>query len=302
MDKLLDDFLVYTNAVNSGSEHTADNYRRDIQNFLDYLSDNQITDLNKVDRTVVLDYVNELRTRKNKGKTLSSRSVARHLSSLRTFFRYLNETEIVTSNPFAAVKVPKSKNKLPDYLFEDEVDTLMNCFDLNDDFEYRNRAMFETMYGCGLRVSEAANLKISDIDRNNQILHIVGKGSKARIVPYYDIIGQLLDNWINNIRPRYVLDNEHDYVFVNQRGEKLTTRGIEYILNKTVVDHGLTMQLHPHTLRHSFATHLLDSGVDIRVVQELLGHQNLSTTQIYTHITMEHLRETYDKAFNNENR
>lgn len=298
MDKLLEDFLVYHATINSGSEHTVDAYKRDLRRFFNYLSSEGVDSLDDVDRTVVLSYVNYLRTNKDNGKTLTSRSISRNLSSLRTFYRYLNDNHYANSNPFLAIKIPHQKNKLPDYLFEDEIDILMNCFDLNDDFEYRNRTMFETMYGCGLRVSEIANLKISDVDYGNQVLHIVGKGSKARIVPFYETINDLLKNYISNIRPKYV-NNEHEFVFVNKNGKKLTTRGIEYILDKTIVSHGLTMQVHPHTLRHSFATHLLDAGVDLRVVQELLGHANLSTTQIYTHITMEHLRETYDKAFEN---
>lgn len=296
MDKLLDDFLVYHATVNSGSEHSADAYRRDIQRFFSYLKNEAVDSLDDVDRIVVLDYVNQLRTSKSGGKNLSSRTISRNLSSLRTFYRYLNDNQLAESNPFLAVRVPHQRKKLPDYLFEDEIEVLMSCFDLNDDFEYRNRTMFETMYGCGLRVSEVVNLKISDIDYGNQLLHIVGKGSKARIVPFYQMINDLLKNYISQIRPRYMKE-DHDFVFINNKGKKLTSRGVEYILAKSISDHGLPMQVHPHTLRHSFATHLLDAGVDLRVVQELLGHANLSTTQIYTHITIDHLRETYDRAF-----
>lgn len=296
MDQLLEEFLVYHGTVNSGSAHTADAYRRDLQRFFAYLGAEGISDLDDVDRTVVLGYVNELRRSRSNGKPLTSRTVSRNLSSLRTFYRYLNENHLAETNPFLAVKIPHQKIRLPDYLFEDEIDTLMNCFDLSDDSEYRNRALFETMYGCGLRVSEAADLKLQDIDYGNQVLHIVGKGSKARIVPFYPVINDLLQQYVTHIRPKY-MKQDHDYVFVNRNGAKLTARGIEYLLDKSVKDHGLMMQLHPHTLRHSFATHLLDAGVDLRVVQELLGHANLSTTQIYTHVTMEHLRETYDRAF-----
>ena len=292
MDKILEEFLVYVSTVNTGSEHTADAYRRDIEKFMAFLNREGAESFGEVDRTLVLGYVSFLRTENN----LSSRSVARNLSSLRTLYRYLNENGLSESNPFLAVKIPHQKNKLPDYLFEDEVDELMSCFDLNDDMEYRDRTMFETMYGCGLRVSEVSNLQINDIDYDNRILHITGKGSKARIVPFYEMINDLLHHYIEVIRPRYVIE-EHGYVFVNKNGKKLTTRGIEYILNQAVISHGLTMQIHPHTLRHSFATHLLDAGVDLRIVQEMLGHANLSTTQVYTHITMSHLRETYDKAF-----
>jgi integrase/recombinase XerC len=299
MEQLLEEFLVNLAAVNSGSASTTDSYRRDLTRFLNYLHREGVEELGAVDRIVVLDYVNYLRTGKDFKKPLSSRTIARNLSALRTFYRYLNERGITEANPFAAIKLPGQKRKLPDYLFEDEVDELMSCFDLNDDWQYRDRTLFETMYGCGLRVSEAAGLKIGDIDTANQVLTIVGKGSKARVVPYYPLIGQLLEHWLTVIRPKYMAA-PHDYVFINQKGQKLTSRGIEYLLNKAVRDHGLTMQLHPHTLRHSFATHLLDAGVDLRVVQELLGHANLSTTQIYTHVTMERLRQTYDGVFSDK--
>lgn len=299
MDKYLEDFLVYISSVNSGSENTMDNYQRDIRKFMDFLASEGVSDLRQADRYVVMGYVNKLRTQTINGKQLSSRSVARNISSLRSFYRYLSEMNIVETNPFVSIKISTPKNKLPDYLFEDEIDTLMSCFDLNDDLGYRNRAIFETMYGCGLRVSEVVNLKISDIDFGNQVLRIIGKGSKARIVPFYQIINDLLKHYLKEIRPKYV-GTEHEYVFVNRNGKKLTTRGVEYLLDRVVIENGLTFKIHPHTLRHSFATHLLDAGVDLRIVQELLGHSNLSTTQIYTHITTEHLKEVYDKAFNDE--
>lgn len=295
MEELLDQFLDYITVVNSGSKFTAESYGRDLKRYIDFLKREGIEDFSKTDRFVVLGYLNYLRTSKDFDKPLSNRTISRNLSSLRSFYRFLNEKQITDSNPFLAVKIAVEKNKLPDYLFEDEIDLLMKCFDLSDDMGYRNRALFETMYGCGLRVSEAVNLKVEDIDFSNHILHIVGKGSKARIVPFYDMIYELLKNWLVR-RADYITEN-HSYVFVNTNGRQLTTRGVEYILNKTVSDNSLPFSVHPHTLRHSFATHLLDSGVDIRIVQELLGHQNLSTTQIYTHITVEKLRETYDKVF-----
>lgn len=294
MEDYLEEFLINLNTVNSGSAHTADSYRRDIKRFIDYCTVEGCESFNDVDRTVVLGFINYLRMGKN---ALSDRSLARNLSSLRSFYRYLNASGYADSNPFASVKSPKKTDKLPDFLYEDDVDRFLGCFDLNDDQEYRNRTMFEMMYGCGLRVSEVANMKISDLDFANDVVTIVGKGSKARIVPFYPVIRELLQNYLKAVRPHFVGEQEHDYVFVNNRGSKLTSRGIEYILDSSVRQHGLMMKIHPHALRHSFATHLLAAGVDIRVVQELLGHARLSTTQIYTHVSMEHLREAYDKAF-----
>lgn len=294
MEDYLDDFIVNLTTVNSGSAHTADSYRRDISRFITFCSQEGCESFSDVDRTLVMGYINQLRT---SGKGVSDRTLARNLSSLRSFYRYLNERGLVEGNPFTAVKSPKKTAKLPDFLYEDDVDRFLSSFDLSDETEYRNRTMFEIMYGCGMRVSEVAGLKISDIDFSNKVVSIVGKGSKMRIVPFYPLIEELLTHYLKVIRPHFLNGENHDYVFVSNRGKKLTSRGIEFILKKSVTDHGLVMQIHPHTLRHSFATHLLSAGVDIRVVQELLGHANLSTTQIYTHVSLDHLREAYDKAF-----
>lgn len=295
MEDYLQKFLDHIYLTKSSSLNTCDAYRRDIERYLNYLSQQNVTDLGNIDRFIVLGYLNYLRTDKDINQ-LSNRSIARNLSSLRSFYRYLNDTGLVEGNPFMSVKIASSKKRLPDYLFQDEVDLLLSCFDLNDDFGLRDRTMFETMYGCGLRLSEVVNLKISDIDFNNKILYITGKGNKQRIVPFYDLINDLLNKYIHEIRSKYVKKN-HDYVFINQRGDKLTSRGVQFLLDKVVQTSNLPFKVHPHTLRHSFATHLLDANVDIRVVQQLLGHASLSTTQIYTHITVGHLRESYDKAF-----
>ena len=295
MDEYLDQFLNYIVTVNSGSENTREAYGRDLRRYLDYLKQEGVEDVGNVDRVIVLGYLNYLRTDK-RFKEMSNRTISRNLSSLRSFYRYLNDNGITSSNPFMSVKIASEKKRLPDYLFEDEIDLLMSCFDLEDDFGYRNRTLFETMYGCGLRLSEACNLKISDIDFANSFLTITGKGSKTRLVPFYQMIDELLRKYISQIRPLYIKE-EHDYVFINKDGKPLSPRGVQYILEKTVKDNGLTMHIHPHTLRHSFATHLLDAGVDIRVVQELLGHSNLTTTQIYTHVTIDHLKQGYQRAF-----
>jgi len=296
MEELLDGFLVYLKTINSGSEHTAIAYKNDLLRYINYLKQEAVACFNDADRTIVLGYVNYLRTSKDFGP-LSTNTIARNLSSIRSFYRYLNEMGYAEVNPFLAINMSVKRNHLPDYLFEDEIDTLMSSFDLNDDFGFRDRTIFETMYGCGLRLSELVNLKISDIDFNNKVLHIVGKGSKARIVPFYPIINDLLKKWLNEIRPKYILE-EHHYVFINRNGKQISSRGVQYLLDHVVKENGLEMHIHPHTLRHSFATHLLDAGVDIRMVQELLGHASLSTTQIYTHVSNEHLREVYDRVFN----
>ncbi|MGN1399464.1 MAG: site-specific tyrosine recombinase/integron integrase [Erysipelotrichaceae bacterium] len=288
----IDKFLDYIYLSNSSSINTRLAYQHDLNLFYQYLQQNDISslDLSRNEVMGYLDYLHKLNSQ------ITNRSVSRNLSSVRSFYHYLNDISYCDYSPFTAIKIKKEKQRLPDYLFEDEIDLLLDSFDLNDELSYRDRTLFETMYGCGLRVSEATNLKISDIDFQNRFLRILGKGSKERIVPFYSTIEELLKHYLAEIRVLYVNDS-HEYVFVNRNGQKLTSRGVQYLLNKTVEKYNLPFKLHPHTLRHSFATHLLDQDVDIRIVQQLLGHSSLSTTQIYTHLTVEHLRSSYDKAF-----
>lgn len=297
MNNLLEDYLKYINSINSGSKCTTVSYRHDIERFIAFLKQESITDFKQVDRTICNDFISYLRTDEH-FKEISNRSLARNISALRSFFKYLCSIGYIQTNPFLTIKVKVSQNKLPDYLYEDEIDLLMNSFDLNTDEGYLCRTMFETMYGCGLRLSELCNLKIGDIDFKNEYLHIVGKGSKARLVPFYPLIKKLLRHYIDEIRSKN-LHVDHDYVFIARSGKRISPRTVQYYLDKVVKEKSLPFSLHPHSLRHSFATHLLDNGVDIRMVQELLGHSNLSTTQIYTHVTLQHLIEDYKKAFEN---
>ena len=194
------------------------------------------------------------------------------------------------------VYMGKKEKKIPEFLFYDEMIELLESIPLDTDENIRNRAMFEMMYACGLRVSEVVSLKIDDIDLNDQIVRVVGKGSKERIIPFYDEAKEYLILYLNKVRKKMCTDKERN-CFLNLKGQPLTTRGVQYILDKVVLKSGLLLKVHPHMFRHSFATHLLDNGADLRIVQELLGHSNLSTTQIYTHVSKEHLKNTYKKAF-----
>ena len=173
--------------------------------------------------------------------------------------------------------------------------TLFDSFDLNDPAALRNRAILETMYACGLRVSEVCSLTLAELDLNERILTVTGKGDKQRIVPFYKRLRTLLTRYLRDSRALY-LKEEHGFVFVSQRGAPITPRAVQLILAQAGQDAGLNQPLHPHILRHSFATHLLDNGVDLRTVQELLGHSSLSTTQIYTHVTVDRLKQSVDAA------
>ncbi|MEF2783905.1 MAG: tyrosine recombinase XerC [Clostridium sp.] len=295
MEELLDRFLQYIDAFNSGSEHTKKAYQRDIREFISFLEAEGIEDLQDVDRIVVMNYIAALRSKAGIEKEMKNSTIARKLSSLRSFYRYLNEYVGLKQNPFLYFKSPKQGRRIPEFLFYDEMDTFLSSFDLDTADGLRDRAMFELMYACGLRVSEVANLTLHDIDFHDRILNIRGKGDKQRIVPFYELAGALVERYIHEVRSLWVKE-EHDIVFVNQRGKGMTTRGIQYRMEQAAKNCNLHIHIHPHMFRHSFATHLLDNGADLRVVQELLGHASLSTTQVYVHVSQERLKNAYVHA------
>lgn len=291
MNEWIEKFIAYQSQINTNSIHSQDAYRRDLHSFQDFIQSEQI-EFDKVDRQLILNYISYLRL----NRKLKKSSVARQMSTIRCFYRYLAEYYGLDSFPFALISLGKKEKKIPEFLFYDEMVDLLESIPLDNDENIRNRAMFELMYACGLRVSEVVSLSIHDIDLNEQILRVVGKGSKERIVPFYDEAKLHLETYLKKVRPKKV-DNNNSICFLNNNGKQLTTRGVQYILDKVVLKSGLLLKVHPHMFRHSFATHLLDNGADLRVVQELLGHSNLSTTQIYTHVTSENLKKTYQKAF-----
>ncbi|NBK97540.1 MAG: tyrosine recombinase [Erysipelotrichia bacterium] len=290
--ELVERFLHFIEQSNTGSIHTLDAYKRDIAEFVAFLETQQVERFRDVDRFVVNDYIIMLREK----EVLKNSSIARKLSTLRSMFRYFNEYIGIDRNPFLYVKGVKLTKKIPEFLFEHEVDFLLDYFPLDTPLTYRNRVLFEVMYACGLRVSEVIHLKIEDIDFDEDFVRIVGKGSKERIVPFYPDLHTILKTYLTKIRTTFNVVDDNPFVFVNQHGKQLSSRGVQYILNKAVQDSGLTMHVHPHMFRHSFATHLLDHGADLRVVQELLGHASLSTTQIYTHVSKQRLKDVYEQA------
>ena len=293
MDEILDSYISYLKQTKSGSVHTSSAYRRDIGRFLAFLEDRDL-DLGKVDKAVVFDYIEVLRSGKLTKGIISDRSFQRAISALRSFYRYLNMMGISEDDPFKSYKGTKIKKSLPDVLSFDEIERLLAVFDLDDPIDLRDRTILEMIYACGLRVSECANIDIDDIDLDSMILRVTGKGDKERIVPFYSRLKELLIDYIYGYRDLFKKDEVA--LFINKRGGRISTRSIEDILAKRSKQAGLKGNVHPHSLRHSFATHLLDNGADLRVVQELLGHENLSTTQIYTHLTTERLKETIKKA------
>lgn len=292
MDDLLDAYLEYLKRTHSGSPHTADAYKRDIRRFMEFAKSQGVEDLKEADHFLVNDYLSRLRsgelTRKPVGKATLSRSV----SALRSFYAYLQRTFGYPSNPFRQVHVSARRGHLPEFLLVEEVRRMLDVWDTSTPSGLRNRLVIEIMYACGLRVSELVSLKVDDIDFSQRIVRVIGKGSKERIVPFYPGVGERMRQYLS-VRPRA----DQEVLLESEKGNPLSARAVQYIVEQTGMKANIPVRVHPHMLRHSFATHLLDNGADLRVVQELLGHKNLSTTQIYTHVTIDRLRDVYRSAF-----
>ena len=291
----LDDFIRYMKDLRSGSQKTADSYYRDIARFITYLEDNDITDFAKVDKEVVFDYINLLRSGKISRGKISNTTYARNLSSLRSFYRYLCKIHVCEDNPFLLFRNTHVDKHLPDVLTFDQIERLLASFDEEDPIQLRNKCIVETIYACGLRISECCDLQIRDIDKRELLVRIIGKGNKERIVPYYPRLNELFARYEKNYRSIYA-DQDFPYYFVSTRKGKISPRSVQIMLEDAKIKAGLEVDVHPHMLRHSFATHLLDNGADLRMVQELLGHENLSTTQLYTHLTLDRLKKAVKDA------
>lgn len=292
----VENFLNYLSIKQSGSEHTDDAYRRDCYLFVDFMEKEGIESFNDVDRHIIYNYISFLRNPREIGKVLSDTTIARRISSIRSFYSYMLEFGKVDDTPFTGIKLGKRKRKIPEFLYEEEIFSFLDGIECDSDVHIRNRALFELMYATGIRVSEACAIRIKDIDFSSQIITVLGKGNKQRLVAYHDLASDYLKKYLHEVRGKWC-SQDHGFVFVNQKGNPLTSRGIQYILEQQTKENGCPFTIHPHMLRHSFATHLLDHGADLRTVQELLGHSSLSTTQIYTHVTKEKLKKTYEDAF-----
>ena len=291
MINLLNNFLETLEVQKQYSLHTIEAYRKDILDFIHFLNQEAILELEDVDYIIIRNYLGKLYD-----DELKSSTIARKLSSLRSFYDYLLKHQEVKDNPFVLTKAPKLEKKNPDFLFYEEIDEILDKIDETTDLGLRNRAIIELMYASGLRASEVVEMKLSDIDRNRQVIHILGKGKKERYVPFHELALECLDKYLEEARFSLMVNakEKHNFVFVNKNGNPLSTRGLRDILDRIALNAGIGRRLHPHTIRHTFATHLLGQGAELRFVQEMLGHSNLSTTQIYTHVTKEKLKKTYD--------
>ncbi|KYD08245.1 tyrosine recombinase XerC [Heyndrickxia sporothermodurans] len=281
-------FIEYIQVERNYSEYTVKFYRQDIENFFMFMAEQGISKLEDVEYFDARLYLTKLYE-----KEYSRTSLARKISSLRSFFKFLMREKTVKENPFTLISQSKKHLKIPKFFYEEEMEKLFEVCQGNSTLDFRNLSLLEVLYSTGIRVSECANIKLSDIDFDFETIHVKGKGRKERIVLFGTFASEALNNYIKNARPLLMNKTDHEYLFVNFRGTPLTTRGIRHILNNLISKAALTGKMHPHMLRHTFATHLLNNGADLRTVQELLGHENLSSTQIYTHVTKEQLRKTY---------
>lgn len=293
INRIVNEYLDYLKFQKNYSSLTIESYQRDIDEFVVYFIKEGIEAFDEIKYQFLRGYLIYLHENE-----LSPVTINHKLTSLRSFYRYLQKEEYVKDNPFLMVKSLKTQQKNPDVLFIDEMIELLDSIDVTTPLGRRNKAMLELMYASGLRCSEVVSLTIKQVDFKAQILLIHGKGNKDRYVPFHDYVAELLYDYIENDRKELMLvqRHEHDFVFVNKNGAKMTNRGIENIVNRVTQNYDPTKKIHPHTFRHSFATHLLQNGVDLRTVQELLGHENLSTTQVYTHITQQYLKDIYDET------
>ncbi len=291
-DRDLNDFLTYLVDIRGCSEMTALGYGEDVAGFLSFIKENNI-EKKDVDRETIRTFLLELNI-----KGIARSSIKRCVSALRHFYTYLYKYKGYETNPFELVSSPKAEKKLPSFFTEKE---MCDFLDTNSKREDRNakrdQAILELMYATGLRASETVGLKISDIDFDEKLIKVVGKGEKERIVPFSETAKNAVLEYMNGYRETCIKDNTSDILFINSKGEPLSERGLQYIVKESARKCGITINVHPHMIRHSYATTLLSNGVDIRIIQELLGHSSIGTTSIYTHVTFEDLRKTYEECF-----
>ena len=272
------DYLVFERKLSDNTIKSYTNDLKDFELFFDCKVDNlSFDDIKK--------YINSLSMKNN-------RTVAHYLTVINSFYDFLVNDGFISKNPCADISSPKLDKKLPNYLTEEEIDKLLDIY-LETPYDYRNKAMFELLYATGLRISELCNLKITDVDLDNEFVRVFGKGKKERIVPFTDVASKYLKIYIEEYRPLILKNTVTDYLFISNSLTNISRQGFFKIVKKECKRAGITKNVSPHVIRHSFATHLLKHGADLRIIQELLGHEDISTTQIYAHLVNEKLRDDY---------
>jgi len=297
MQDLFNKYISYLEVERNVSPYTVRNYTADlcgsknIKGFFTFLKEKNISSMEKVDRHILRDYMGYLME-----QGVVKASIARKLSAIRSFYRYLMREGMITTNPIEKASSPKLDKRLPSFLTLDEIKRLLEAADLSDPAGQRDRALLELLYASGLRVSELAQLNLEQVDLDTNEVRVWGKGSKERVVLMGKPAAEALNTYLTQGRPKLLGKKKNSAFFLNPDGGRLSERSIQRMLEKYAKLAGIGKRVHPHMLRHTFATHLLDGGADLRVVQELLGHTSLNTTQIYTHVTQSQARKVYLSA------
>ena len=286
IDCLIQDYLGFLKDIKNLSDNSIDAYKRDILKFRNFLALSKINKLDDISEEICSSWIGSLYS-----TNIGSRSIQRHLSSVKGFFKYLQKNHLIGQSPFELISGPRIEKKLPETLTPEQINRLLD-FKPTSLIEIRDLAIIELMYSSGLRVSETVSVNIQDFEEDKDFLRVVGKGSKTRLVPLGRFAVIAIDNWLEE---RKKITDKDGALFVNKAGGRLTTRSIQLRLKKLAIKPGLP-PINPHMLRHSFATHMLESSGDLRSIQELLGHSSLSTTQIYTNLDYQHLVKIYDRS------
>ena len=285
-DNLLEKFSQYLLIDKKYSNNTIESYNNDLVKYFEFMKKKGIKPLN-IKRDNIIDYIEKL-----KNKNINDKSIAHNLSVIRSFYKFLILEKIIEKSPCEFIDLPKVRKTLPNVLSIEEVDKLLDI-NITDSFSFRNKTMLELLYATGLRVSELVGLKLENIDLDECYVKTVGKGNKERIIPIGDVALKYLKEYIIYYRNELLKKYKNDYLFLNNHGKQMTRQGFFKIIKKIAEEKKIKKDISPHTLRHSFATHLLEHGADIRSIGELLGHSSVSTTEIYTHISNEKLKNDY---------
>lgn len=282
-------FEQYLKTKHSQSHYTQIAYSKDVSEMMEYFVGENI-DIMNISEEHMMRYVTSLRERR-----LESSSIARKVSAIKHFYQFSIRQKWINYNPVSRIKIKQKRQNMVTTLTFDQVVSCLDTCDRTSVGE-RDRLIFHILYACGLRLSECATLQITSFDLHQNLVHVIGKGDKERIIPFYDSLKEELIDYIHNIRPKF-MKSDHKSLFLNQRGQHLSMRSIQNVVENIGQKAQLPFSLHPHILRHTFATHLLEHGADLLTVSRLLGHENLSTTQIYTHVSVEYLKSQYHDFF-----